>query len=682
MASVTDFPRFQEEPDFFERQSRSQAYLGRLYYIKTSSDLKKFETHGTPQLKRLNRLHKVSAVVSMILMVGMPLGFSFLPMWFGMGVQFPLYLIVQTVKGKLEGKVQQIKTFKAHLEIARAAYKDGEINPIGQWTLPAVDPHLRSDLTIGEERLGRPKRPIAPERTRIHEALDLHIHAGVSIDDDLTPQQFADPEPVQPEVLSDEALASLGVWLEEHEDVPVVDVLYTLPSRREIQAWMADNSDLLDIPVSELVARHRRMQDNPHGRGEPSRRRRFWRALTHRRPPPLPFLPAATAKEAYLNAQLLKIDATTRRTHNFHLWGTRLLEITLLAVQMAFLSNMWVSYGISSAMLLVEGASYLGGRRLKKLNAQKQTWRLHKYVDERPLINRVPGTHPRLTRLAQLQRELGLDGVSATWAKALAEGDEALPNPIDHLRFRELAGEGSELAKPVVYRYALALQSVPAAERDTDLFEEVRETYYGGASNRFPDHYPLDKRALWRNTRADIKRLLLKECDTLAEALMHMNVDQLVDANPNRPVQIAALQERLERLKDFTDTALDDLTRYVIRGEASQDLNDELAELEASDRQFVMAIVGDKRRLVQDLLRPERKMRVIKSSPHSHAPEPIGDHLSPALRSDAAKAELEAFLKTGDEHRDTILHLYGEMHSFHQRSVWWLLPRAIREELV
>lgn len=213
-----------------------------------------------------------------------------------------------------------------------------------------------------------------------------------------------------------------------------------------------------------------------HG-GEPSFWKRFWKALT-RKLPTHPFDPVGVPEEKgfekgrkieeiVINDLLKKVDREMVLSNRIRRYGLEWAAITvLLIVEAIFWSNPWVAWGVSTSMLAIQGVSLYIDYRLRNSDKKKQGLKLQMLLRDHPLITRIPGSRPGLQDLRDTQGKYDLNGVTRTWARVLAEGDDVLQVPGSREEAlaicRRVAGEGSEEARPPLERRLLYLRTLRA----------------------------------------------------------------------------------------------------------------------------------------------------------------------------------------------------------------------------
>lgn len=137
-----------------KRLKRSSWQQRKLYVEVINRDIARFDSTVRPEIKRYEITAKVVQVLSALLILAMPIFFSYLPAWFSLGVGFPTLLILSTIKAKVENIIE----VKNHIYDALLAMRTllmeqstHALRPIGEWDLPAIDPRLKSDLMMQED---------------------------------------------------------------------------------------------------------------------------------------------------------------------------------------------------------------------------------------------------------------------------------------------------------------------------------------------------------------------------------------------------------------------------------------------------------------------------------------------------------------------------------------------------
>lgn len=141
------------------------------------------------------------------------------------------------------------------------------------------------------------------------------------------------------------------------------------------------------------------------------------------------FLSCRKVEEMHVNEMLKQIDKKMIYTNRGQQFGIHVaVSVFLLAeaIILFFISNPWISWGISVGVTGLQISSLVFTYFLKKMAGQKVGLKFHSILRDRPLISQVPGNRPVLDSLRTVQQKYHLDGVRATWGRILGEGDSAL----------------------------------------------------------------------------------------------------------------------------------------------------------------------------------------------------------------------------------------------------------------
>ncbi|MCH9626420.1 MAG: hypothetical protein S4CHLAM2_00420 [Chlamydiales bacterium] len=268
----------------------------------------------------------------------------------------------------------------------------------------------------------------------------------------------------------------IRLWLEENEDLwgDSAYEIYTYAiemnnhladAQARLLELTEDNVETFDVEVMQQLRKKIKLTSSAPFY------KQIWNDLTSTsfHPPDRP----TTPEERTIHASLMKIDRQMvwiNRSRRYGLeWG---LFAGFLIIEAIFWSNPWVVWGGAILTLLTKGGSYYVDYRLRQMDKQKQGYKMHQVLLNHPVISRVPGNRPGLQHLQQVQARYDLSGVTRTWSRVLTEGDAALPDlRPEAFAIREIAYEGSELARPVCKKELIRLLSLP--ERTAEQEERV-----------------------------------------------------------------------------------------------------------------------------------------------------------------------------------------------------------------
>ncbi len=297
-------------------------------------------------------------------------------------------------------------------------------------------------------------------------------------------------------LLSDKLIERLGAWLNQHPDrinCQIGEVRKHLGE--EICVWLVANEEVLGDSLLEVyehsieLRKHLaeaqarfpelnednvdifealvmvRLRKKMHLKGYASKRAKLWADLTTSRFQP-PFK-AATIEERDIHNQLMKVD---RQRYFTNIFGQHVLEWGILAgflvIEAIFWSNPWVVWGGAILSFLIKGGWYYLGFHLRKLDKQKQGYKMHRVLSKHPTLSRLPGNRPGLQYLQATQQRYDLSGVTRTWSRTIAEGNEVVLNPRTKEEakqmIRALVHEGNAMALPVCRNELIRLLSLPA----------------------------------------------------------------------------------------------------------------------------------------------------------------------------------------------------------------------------
>lgn len=170
---------FDPAESFRDRYLRSPEASRKEYLHLVQRNLWTFQLNEKKSQKILETVRKVVIVFQILLSLGFPLSLSYLPAWVSWGIGLPMIaIILPLIQSKLShGFSIPVPYFKHTgglsyywkqltsgseyykrqgdaLLLLRQALRERAIkslSPIGEWDLPAVDPHLKSDLMMKDE---------------------------------------------------------------------------------------------------------------------------------------------------------------------------------------------------------------------------------------------------------------------------------------------------------------------------------------------------------------------------------------------------------------------------------------------------------------------------------------------------------------------------------------------------
>lgn len=213
--------------------------------------------------------------------------------------------------------------------------------------------------------------------------------------------------------------------------------------------------------------------------GEPSHCKRLGKAL--RKPPAYPFDPVQIPKkssylrtrkieEKRINELLQQIDREIVLTHRINEYGISWgLDRGLFLADAIFLlcfSNLWITFGISAALIGAKILYKYVNYRIRKMEEKKLAIRLHSILRDRLVIEDQ-------NELKRLQEKYDLSGMAPTWSRVLAEGKGVLSESL-----YTIASKGSKEARRPVEKRLLYLLSLPSHQQDVEEIEELQRVLY------------------------------------------------------------------------------------------------------------------------------------------------------------------------------------------------------------
>lgn len=432
---------------------------------------------------------KVIRVVSVLLQIAFPLALYYLPSWATWGIGLPSLIILSIVQSNLQGSVEDNKRQTGYVAHSQELHKDYTINslhPIGEWDLPAMDPKLKSDVLMKEQlEKKHPTAPVDLAKTTSHYDLEVtpylqkyaarHFAGHHDLEEKWEAIREMNRE-AQREFFQGQGLQKWNeVVLTAYEaneafhpqrDCPMPE--QTTPSFKKEPTWEAfikQRKPEVLLKLTGLKASHLFSK---------------WEK-TH--PQDLPKVARLPRKiEAVHLDQILKQADKAMLHKNSVRVAVLCLPYLLIAAQAIlalYYHTPWLFWGCSAATVLIGTVSQYIDYHLGQVDKEKQGIKLQKHLINRPDIERVPGTHPRLKELKELQKRNGLDGTRATWGNALGIGDETVAAPKDLKsakdQMKKMAKEGSRTCEKYLQDKNILLKSkIRRAEADLDA---VLETY-------------------------------------------------------------------------------------------------------------------------------------------------------------------------------------------------------------
>jgi hypothetical protein len=302
-------------------------------------------------------------------------------------------------------------------------------------------------------------------------------------------------------------------------------------------------------------------------------------------------LQISAIEEKRLNIMLKQIDAKMLRTNFF--WSIALFSplhilFVVNSICAIYFSIPWLLFGFSVLNVVVNGISYYVNDYLRKIDRQKQAVKLQQILRNHPDIGRIPGTRPKLKKLKELQQHLGLEGVRPTWARALAEGEEVLPNPSNPASakkaFKKLAEEGSQKSKGYLENRLIGLKAAakaennPQSQKGINLDKSVRQIKaaleYKPQKKEYPTHEPQEYEKRVIKLRA-------------AEA----ELDRVVEERLKQEKQLVVYKEILQKLEYSQRViALFTLLKQALEGEQERDSQESIDPIVKKTLKILRAI--------------------------------------------------------------------------------------------
>lgn len=115
------------------------------------AQIQQFEGSDRRTVRILDAADKIFFVLNTLISVGMILAVAFLPAWAPWGIGLPSILILGIIRTILNSKSESLKQrFEAllHLRGMVDSRSFKALLPKGEWDLPAIDPHLKSDAMM------------------------------------------------------------------------------------------------------------------------------------------------------------------------------------------------------------------------------------------------------------------------------------------------------------------------------------------------------------------------------------------------------------------------------------------------------------------------------------------------------------------------------------------------------
>ncbi len=140
--------------------------------------------------------------------------------------------------------------------------------------------------------------------------------------------------------------------------------------------------------------------------------------------PENPILRRRKIEELRLDEMLKACDKEMLRTNMIRLLAVRGPLIILLIVEgilASIISGPWTFWGLCLLTMAGEGISYYVNYRLRLMERKKEAIKLQYILRDHPDIGAIPGNHPELAQLKEVQGKYGLEGIAPTWARALTD---------------------------------------------------------------------------------------------------------------------------------------------------------------------------------------------------------------------------------------------------------------------
>lgn len=444
----------------------------------------------------------------------------------------------------------------------------------------------------------------------INKRIDRLMLKAVDLTNKTTIPPVSPIEKLKEKLIDEKSLQLLHEWMEEHPNEiakPLNEVLVNLhlfEKLRGVNEWLekgATNWFWSRYSAKSFYTRQSLLHaELAHGededldsleklieqRGETSRCNRFWEELTTKSiPPPRLFAPSVRhanespmarvrrVEEIKINRLLQEIDYKMVRNHRIKEWGLKggtALVLTIMQIFSMVYHGPRLSWAMALLYLAREGAAYYLEQEMKRLDNEKQKARLHLLLRDKPYITQIAGKYINLLSLQKCQEKYDLQGVTPTWARVLAEEDDAFLSDA----FAAIGTSAQEEAKRGVNASIKRLDTLLAQSNcylrtETTEREELR-AFVKKAERQFLDsddlHLKLRKlRNALKEEKGD-ELELIKRCNSYLHSktvkvkdiqyfIKYLEEEVLLDSKnvdlPLRDLRIVLREKRIELVERF-----------------------------------------------------------------------------------------------------------------------------------